>query len=300
MSRLARYYLARVLKRGDLTPEKVALAMREPVTVEYRGTRYSFIDFEVFGSPGRERGYYAKLAKYKQQGAVEVVREEQHASAEAEIPNLIDAASPFVYLPGFGGIAYRHVWNVFPREQFERVFKELIEGKYKKFFVGCDIEPITDLRTFVMRLSRLEVITEMKAKVVPPNPLFAPCWKSLSEYMRKRSLVEAEIREQSQGGINTRIKEIASAVLEERAPTELPAMMEPLLDGVGDAALLMAADGYGHARVTGLEDRREVVIRTSENQKSFMFEGDPDPAMLFEHAEEVFLGINEERGLNHP
>jgi len=300
MSRLARYYLARVLKRGELTPDKVALAMREPVTVEYRGTRYSFIDFEAFGTPGRERGYYAKLAKYKQQGAVEVVREEQHASAEAEIPNLIDAASPLVYLPAFGGLAYRHVWNTFPREQFERVFKELIEEKYKKFFVGCDIEPITDLRTFVMRLSRLDVITEMKAKVVPPNPLFAPCWKSLSEYMRKRRLVEAEIREQSQGGIDTRIKEIASAMLDEHMPTDLPAMMEPLLDGVGDAALLMAADGYGHARVTGIEDRREVVIRTSDNQKSFMFEGDPNPALLFERAEGVFRGINEERGLEHP
>lgn len=300
MSRLARYYLARVLKRGELTPEKVALAMREPVTVEYRGTRYSFIDFEAFGTPGRERGYYAKLAKYKQQGAVEVVREEQHASAEAAIRNLIDAASPFVYVPAFGGLAYRHMWNVFPREQFERVFKELIEARFQKFFVGCDIEPVTDLRTFVMRLSRLDVITEMKAKVVPPNPLFGPCWKSLGEYMRKRKLIEAEIREQAQAGIDTRIKEIASAVLAERPAQELPALMEPLLDGVGDAALLMAADGYGSARVTGLEERRQVVIRTSENQKSFMFDGDPNPALLFEHAEGVFRSINEERGLEHP
>lgn len=300
MRRLARYYLARVLKRGELTPDKVALAMREPVTVEYRGTRYSFIDFEALGTPGRERGYYAKLAKYKQQGAVEVVREEQHASAEAAVRNLIDAASPFVYVPAFGGLAYRHVWNVFPREQFERVFKELIEAKFQRFFVGCDIEPVTDLRTFVMRLARLDVITEMKAKVVPPNPLFGPCWKSLGEYMRKRKLIEAEIREQAQGGIDTRIKEIASAVLAERPAQELPALMEPLLDGVGDAALLMAADGYGSARVRGLEERREVVIRTSENQKSFMFDGDPNPALLFEHAEDVFRSINEERGLEHP
>ena len=114
MARQARYYLARVLKRGELTADKIAMAMREPATVEYRGTRYSFIDFEAIGVSGQETGFYAKLAKYQQQGAVEVVHEEQHASAEAEVPNLIDAASAFVYLPGFSGLAYRHIWNSFP------------------------------------------------------------------------------------------------------------------------------------------------------------------------------------------
>src|SRR5688572_29693350 len=181
---LARYYLGRVLRRGDLSSENIALAMREPVTIEYRGTRYSFIDFQEFGARNQKR-YYAKLAKYKQRGAVEVVREEKHASAQAAIRNLIDAASPFVYLPAFSGIAYRHIWNTFPKTRFERVFKQLVESKFEKFFVGCDIEPITDLRTFVMRLSKLDRITEVDAKVLPPNPLFAPAWKSLGEYLRK-------------------------------------------------------------------------------------------------------------------
>jgi len=35
----------------------------------------------------------------------------------------------------------------------------------------------------------------------------------------------------------------------EKTAGQLKEMMEPLLEGVGDAALLMAADGYGHARV---------------------------------------------------
>jgi hypothetical protein len=285
------------LKRGELTAEKIALAMKEPVTVEYRGNHYSFIDFQPLGAPAT--AYYAKLAKYKPQGAVEVVKEEQHASAEAEIRNLIEAASPFVYLPVFSGLAYRHIWNIFTREQFERVFKELVEAKFERFFVGCDIEPVTDLRTFVMRLSRLDLITELKARVAPPNPLFGPCWKSLGEYMRKRRLDEAEIREQAEVGINTRIKEIASAVLADESAEDLPTLMEPLLDGVGDAALLMAADGYGQAKVTGIEEKRTVIVRTSENQKSFMFDGDPNPALLFEHVEAIFRKLSEERGLDH-
>lgn len=300
MAKQARYYLGRVLKRGELTADKVAVAVKEPVTVEYRGTRYSFIDFEPIGSAGENGGFYAKLVKYKQQGAVTVVHEERHASLSAEVANLIDAASAFVYVPQFSGLAYRHIWNALPSDQFERVFKELVEKKYEKFFVGCDVEPITDFRTFVTRLSKLDHITELQATVVPPNPLFGPCWESLSEYLRQRKLDEVQITEQAAGGIRTRLKDIAAAVLRDDAVASWPQLMEPLLDGVGDAAVLMAADGYGRGRVKGTEDGKDVVIRTSENQKSFLFDGDPNPLRLFEYAFDQLQRASEEQGLKHP
>jgi hypothetical protein len=62
----------------------------------------------------------------------------------------------------------------------------------------------------------------------------------------------------------------------------------------------MAADGYGHARVKGFENGRPVIIRTSENQKTFLFEGEPSPQRLFEQTFEMFQRINDERGLEHP
>lgn len=216
------------------------------------------------------------------------------------MPNLIDVASPFVYLPGFSGLAYRHIWNAFPSEQFEKVFKDLVEAKFQKFFVGCDIEAIADLRTFVTRLAGLDRITELQATVFPPNPLFGPCWKSLSEYLLKRKLKEAVIKEEGLQGIETKLPEIAAAILADKPPGQMLELMEPLLDGLGDAALLMAADGYGRARVKGSERGRDVIIRTSENQKSFLFEGDPHPLRLFEHAFDAFKKINDERGLEHP
>ena len=300
MAKQARYYLGRVVKRGELTAEKVAAAVKDPVTVEYRGTRYSFIDFEPIGAADEGGGFYAKLVKYKQQGAVTVVHEERHASLSAEVANLIDAASAFVYVPQFSGLAYRHIWNALPSDQFERVFKELVEKKYEKFFVGCDVEPITDFRTFVTRLSKLDQITELQATVVPPNPLFGPCWESLSEYLRQRKLDEVQITEQAAGGIRTRLKDIAAAVLRDDTAASWPELMEPLLGGVGDAAVLMAADGYGRGRVKGTEDGKDVVIRTSENQKSFLFDGDPNPLRLFEYAFDQLQRVSEEQGLKHP
>jgi hypothetical protein len=216
------------------------------------------------------------------------------------VPNLIDAASAFVYVPQFSGLAYRHIWNALPSDQFERVFKELVERKYEKFFVGCDVEPIPDFRTFVTRLSKLDRITELQATVVPPNPLFGPCWESLSEYLRQRKLDEAQITEQAADGIQTRLKDIAVAVLRDDTAASWPELMEPLLDGVGDAAVLMAADGYGRGRVKGTEDGKDVVIRTSENQKSFLFDGDPNPLRLFEYAFDQLQRLSEEQGLKHP
>lgn len=300
MAKQTRFYLGRVLKRGEMTAERIAEAVAEPVTIEYRGTRYSFIDFEPMSAAGASHGFYAKIVKYKQQGAVTVVHEELHASRSAEVQNLIDVVSPFVYVPQFSGIAYRHIWNAMPSDQFERVFKELIEGRYEKFFVGCDIEPISDFRTFVRRLSRLDLITEIRAKVVPPNPLFGPCWKSLSEYLRKRRLQEAQIVEVGTQGIQSKLSQIAEAVQQESEPTSWPELMEPLLDGVGDAAVLMSADGYGRGTVKGTEEGRSVVVKTSDNQKSFLFDADPNPARLFEMAFDQLERVNKEQGLQHP
>lgn len=300
MGKPIRYFLGRVLKRGEMTSERIIKAMQDPVTIEYRGTRYSFIDFEILRSGDEDIGYTAKIAKYRQMGAVDVVREAEHTSAEASVLNLIDAASAFVYLPTYSGIAYKNIWNVFSSEQFERVFKELVETKYGKFFVSCDIEPVSDLRTFVSRLSRLQKIVELSATVVPPNPLFGPCWESLYLYMKKRQLAEVSVKEQADTGIQTRLGDIADAIMHDAAPQRIAERMEPLLGGVGDAAVLMAADGYGHARVTGEEDGRKVVIRTSDNQKSFLVESSVASQVLYTSALLEFKKNTAERGLEHP
>ncbi len=44
-----RYYMARVIKLGELTDEKLIRAIREPVAVQVRGVRYTFTDFHRFG-----------------------------------------------------------------------------------------------------------------------------------------------------------------------------------------------------------------------------------------------------------
>lgn len=295
----SRFYLGRVIKLGNLTSDGVIGAIRESVSVQIRGIRYTFTDFQDFRTNEQVKGVYARLAKYRAEGTVKVVRPDVHSMGQEEIENLIEASSPFIYLPEFSGIAYKHVWNL-QREQFVRAFSELVEAREHNFFVRCDIEPVTDLRTFVTRLARLEKITLLHASVKPPNPLFGPCWEPLKEYVKKRRLEEVTIKEESVAGISTKVAEIATKMTAgTTSAPELRELMEPLLNGVGDAALLMAADGYGHGKVVGTEENRTVTIKTSDNQKSFVFDSDPAPEELFQTAYEQFGKINDERYLDH-
>jgi hypothetical protein len=123
----------------------------------------------------------------------------------------------------------------------------------------------------------------------------------LNDYIKKRRLESVQIKEEAVSGIETNIQRIAQAIDSENiSPDNLRGMMEPLLEGVGDAALLMAADGYGRAKVVGVEDAKTVVIRTSENQKNFLLEKEPDPEELYKAAYEQFAKISNDRYLEHP
>lgn len=295
-----RYYLGRVIKIGMLDQQRLIDAIINPTTIERNKYRYTFTDIKIFRSNDHPEGIFARLSKYRPDGAVEVVRPEAHQVRSENVENLIEAASPFVYIPEFSGLAYQHVWNRLQREQFPRLFAELIIAKHSGFFISCSLEPITDMRTFVMRLSKLDTINSIRASIKPPNPLFSPCWKSLNEYMKKRQLDEINVREESQAGINSHVIDIAATMLNTEASADsILKLMEPLMGGVGDAAVLMAADGYGRAKVTGLEGKKIVIIRTSENQKSFLFSRDPEPEELLLIAYEEFKRINDERYLGH-
>ena len=68
---------------------------------------------------------------------------------------------------------------------------------------------------------------------------------------------------------------------------------------ISDAALLMAADGYGHAKVEGKSDGGILVIKTKDNQKSFQFDKTPDIEEFFTLVKSKFEAINSERDLQH-
>src|SRR5690606_11181634 len=104
------------------------------------------------------------------------------------------------------------------------------------------------------------------ATVHPPNPLFGRLWERLDEYLRRRASTEIKVSESSdKGSLKTRLIDAVENLL--KNPAFAPA--EPL--DIPDAAVLMAADGYGRGLVKGKRGREKVVVHTRDAQKSFTF-----------------------------
>jgi len=287
-----RYYLSRVVKRGTLTQETfITQVLDAPVR---NIGKYAWAITDTLDGRGETPSYvFGKLSKYSSEGRVMVVDPTKRSQVETPAPNLLVASSPFVYLPKFSGIAFLHVWNGIQEETFPKRFGALIDN--------ASVEPIADYRAFVQKLEGLERITEMSAKVHPPNPLFGHLWAPLKTYIQRRNAEELSVREKKTTGegLNTQLTSSMQRSLT-AATQGQPGLVG--LEGepdITDAAMLMAADGYGNGKIVGEQHGEEVVIRTSDTHKSFLFKKEPDPLALAKAAASHFKRISRERGLGH-
>lgn len=286
--------MARVIKLGELNQTKLLDAIINAPTVaigQFEWTITDVLDMRESGAPF----VFGNLVKYSKDGKVKVVDEAAKHQLQAPARNLLEASAPFVYLPQHSGLAFLHVWNGIQEDVFPRRFKAIIEAAYDNFFVDCTVEPITDYRAFIQKLHNLEKISELSAKVHPPNPLFGRLWESLDRYVKERHADEVLVREKTEqkNGLSTQLLTLMESILENKnyQPEQPPA--------ITDAAILMAADGYGSGKAVGIEGGHEVVVRTSESQKSFLFEKEPEPESLAKAAQNQFERVSSERDMKH-
>lgn len=292
--RKGRYYVGRVVKTGQITQEVLQNTILDPPVVEIGRFGWTITDIEDQRN-GSIPFIFGKLSKFSRVGQLTVVDEGTKSQRAALEPNLLEASSPFVYLPQFSGITYLHVWNGIQEEVFARRFRSIIEAPFDSFLAECAIEPIADYEAFVKRLNNIDTFTEITAKVYPPNPLFGRLWSSLHEYIKMRNATEVSIKEISPdgSGINTKIISLVQNIM-------INSNYQPdKAADIADAALLMAADGYGNGKVVGYDGDAEVIIRTSDNQKSFLASKDPDPIELAIKAAAIFEKISRERNMRH-
>ncbi len=209
-------------------------------------------------------------------------------------PDLVIASSPFVFVSGESAFAHLHVWNHIGEDVFQERISELILEKHQHFFVGCSLESIVDLRTFLVKIRELEVINHISATIYPPNPLFAPAWKSLRDYLKSRKTEEMKVEEKSEQPLNTNLPAIVSEVVESNLSETTTQNAD-----IGDAAILMAADGYGKGKIVGKKAGHQVIVRTSHATLNFQFEKDPNPELLFKKTHDILLDMNKRRNLKH-
>lgn len=291
------YYIGRVLKLGLLDQAKLIEALNSPAVISNRGNAWTFTDIEEYNQSGHHY-IFGKLSKFSPDGQVMIVDPVAHSEKIQIEPNLRLASSPFIYIPEHSGISFLHVSNQIEPKSFIKRFSEIAESKHQKFFVECDIELVSDLQSFSTKLSSLDLIFQITARISPPNPLFNPLWAPLEEYLRERNTDKMTITEDASEAQNlkTNLPELV-AQASKQTPEEqfLPDTAIP----IGDAAILMAADGYGTGKIRGKKGHDIIVIKTSETAMNFSFQKDPDPYGFYLKALAIFERIKKSRHMEH-
>ena len=117
----------------------------------------------------------------------------------------------------------------------------------------------------------------------------------MDKYVKKRNATEVSVKETNEAGhgIKTNVVNLMINIMKNPnyEPDEPP--------DITDAAILMAADGYGLGKVVGLENNVEIVIRTSDTQKSFLFTKEPLATDLAAEAKTHFERVSKERDMKH-
>lgn len=291
------YYIGRVLKLGLLDQSKLIEALNSPSIIFNRGNAWTFTDIEEYNQSGHHY-IFGKLSKFSPDGQVTIVDPVAHSEKIQIEPNLRLASSPFIYIPEHSGIAFLHVSNQIEPTSFIKRFCEIVEFKHEQFFVECDIELVSDLQSFSAKLSSLDLIFQITARISPPNPLFNPLWALLEQYLRERNTDKMTITEDAPEDqkLQTNLPELVAQVSKQTQEEQfLPVTNIP----IGDAAILMAADGYGNGKVRGKKGNDIVVIKTSETAMSFSFQRDPDPYEFYLKALAIFERIKKSRHMKH-
>jgi hypothetical protein len=291
LARQGIYYLGRIIKRGILDTDGLIQAILKPVEIR-RQSAWTFIDTEEVKDE-TDHFVFGRLSKYSPDGEVTVIDPEKQVELKQSLPNLKKASSPFVYIPAHSGIAFMNVPNQIEPETFTEMFCEIIKKTHLDFFVDCKIEMITDLRHFSEKLEKLDGIYGIAATVSPPNPLFGHLWKDLEEYLSSRQTEKMTIEEEGKEDVPIKsdltyyVKEMAEA-----KEGDIPKLKSPR---IGDAAILMAADGYGSGTVKGKIDEKTIIIKTSETIKNFLFTKIPKPRDLYYATVKIFDKIRSDR-----
>ena len=292
-AKLGTYYLSRIIKVGLLDDTKVIEALQKPLPI-VRGTHgWTITKFQKCECEGHDY-YFAKLTKYKPDGEVSVIDHEKGEEVSQIEPDLVVASSPFVFIPSESAFSHLHVWNQIGEDTFKERLAELIMAKHQHFFVDCSLESIADLRTFLVKIKELEQITHIAATIFPPNPLFSPAWESLKDYLKTRKTEEMKVEEKSSQAINTDLPAIVSEVLDSTLSESTTKNAQ-----IGDAAILMAADGYGRGKIVGTRTGHQITVRTSEATLNFQLEKDPNAELLFRKTFEILQDMNKRRNLKH-
>lgn len=302
MGRRTKFFVGRMHKPDDITWPDFLHLTQNSKTLNETLKKWAITDLSTFVSERGESFWHGHLTCYDSSGQVSVVDEDARKHASAPQPNLILASAPFVFLPDEAAIAYAPGIGRFSESLFRAKFCQVLGATRNSPLDEFEINVISDVRSFIERLGTVVEVTSIGVELLPPNPLYSVYWKPLFEYLSQRRLRKLRLEERVRKGesIPTELKSLKLPALSPKAwegedddkivadslqeePTNQPnqTVGPSKVSSQTDAALLMAADGYGDGTVSGLDMRRKpITIHTRSSAMTVMVPSPPAPQQI--------------------
>lgn len=238
--KLTTYFFGRlnIVSSAESYDEKKKLivdSLRSSTSVVHHQHKYMFLDVGVAVDQGVEY-LFGNLVKYRDEDE-EVVDEVNATTEEIVVPKLIIAKARFYIQDKTWVIAYRRSGSDINERAFREAFAKLLDEYYQAFFFKSEIRVISDDRDVVEAIDTFVRVDRIRIKLHPSNPNSSRLWESVDERMQEMNIAEMTQEVEAQPGGLKKLE------------------LEDL-----KAKMVMAADGYGHGLVEGLD--RNTVPRT--------------------------------------
>ena len=161
------YYLGRIVRSESLTHERINEAILKPKPVLVNKFEWTFVEAKELEFDGT-KVVFAKLCKYHPDAEVSVLDLEKGEVVRQDEPNLIISSSRFLYIPSVSGVVFLRIPNHIEVRAFMRMFGKIVEKTHGDFFVLCKVDAVSDLRSFAVKISKLQRIISISATVYPP------------------------------------------------------------------------------------------------------------------------------------
>lgn len=229
--------------------------------------------FEVDDVPGRGAFLTGYLVKLRREQPEEVGNLRTHELALTNVANRAIAKARFFLDVGTGLIAFQHVSPHIEDRHFREHFAKLLVEGFEGFFVSAEVQSVEERFKFMETLATYESVSEVSIALHPSNPSYSVIWRPVDDRLKSLDVGSyREVYQAKRGG----------------------GSLKPIEDQEIKSKVVMAEDGYGEARASGVRDGRIQRLSTAQNPVTGQATTqDATPESILEQLMSVFQGIME-------
>lgn len=217
--------------------------LRNDARIDVKEFVYKFFDSEIVSFEGADF-ITGNLVKYHPEDKEKVVDEITMQIRDAEVKNKVVGMMRYIIDPSSSIIMFAEVPNVISKEAFSKIFPPLFEQNHDFFNTQISLSPIKEQYSFIEEVRSFKAIKKIIIVLYPSNPNFADRWKSIDERLRNNNINKyREVQTNNIPGQNISV------------------------DTETENKFLMAEDGYGVSRASGIDATGEERTVSTKDEK---------------------------------